>query len=504
MARSSYRQQALKSASANSKSRRILTTSRIAISETQDERYRPSQPTGIPDWDKKREAFATFFRTYGDKQLVQKIVGEKGDTYVASVVQSFKHYYKGKPTKHGYYFDRLAEEMNKVLKQEGYDVAIGGRMLVDCTYRELCALVPAARRIGWPPVGESVGDQSLSGQTEVQEMQEIDALDHPVWVSRVALLETAREGLNRGRVDQKVYYLNPDAADHWKNLISSEQYQQYDECKAALRDLTTRSIWSTFFTAGGNDGVVMLGGGSPTKDLVLIQSLLGLVSRSSTIHYALVDISHYMLLSAFRLVESALRQTNVRDRVQLTTLGWDFMNLHGAHRRLRRAGKNVVWVLPGGTIGNLDESHFFSSIKSKAVSGDLVVIGAETTGGKDVKTIKATLLHKYEHPAFRNFVMAPLRAVWHDLGIAGPIEKALKEVQIDIVDGFANGHSRVNGAVSVEVSIVLEGRKVVLLTSTRYNETTFADFVESHGFVQKDSIPSPLNAEFKQLVFYRP
>jgi uncharacterized SAM-dependent methyltransferase len=224
---------------------------------------------------------------------------------------------------------------------------------------------------------------------------DLDAVDHPIWVSRLASLEAAKDGLKRGRIDQRVYYLNPDSADYWKDLISSEQYHQYTECKEALEKLVAKPAWVDFFENAKGDGIVMLGGGSPTKDLVLIKSLLDLSPANATVHYALVDISQYMLMSAFRLIDSALRQMQIRSKVHITTLCWDFMDLIGARRRLRRDAKNVAWALPGGTIGNLDELHFFESIAAKAAPGDLLIIGAETKRTQAFSALRKLLNDKY-------------------------------------------------------------------------------------------------------------
>src|SRR5205085_2427643 len=134
---------------------------------------------------------------------------------------------KGKPTKHGYFFNRLADEMTKTLREEGHSVLIEGRELVDGTYADLCNLVPQSRRIGWPQSGNFLSEVSLPAQMTVPDTEallfeataapdsevslparkdtadsndifDLDAIDHPVWVSRVELLETGRDGLMRG------------------------------------------------------------------------------------------------------------------------------------------------------------------------------------------------------------------------------------------------------------------------------------------------------------------
>lgn len=62
--------------------------------------FRESSDDGIPDWDKKRAAFEIIFNAYGDKELVAKVAGDKGDNYISSVVGSLKSYYDHKPKGH--------------------------------------------------------------------------------------------------------------------------------------------------------------------------------------------------------------------------------------------------------------------------------------------------------------------------------------------------------------------------------------------------------------------
>ena len=272
--------------------------------------FRESSQDGIPGWDKKRAAFEIIFNAYGDKELVAKVVGDKGDGYVSSVVGSLKSYYDHKPKGHREFFNRLGDGVSAWLKSHKQDQIINGRAIVECSYEDFYVLIPPHLRTGFPPPA-----RLAVGQTTATPAVDLEAVDHPIWVSRVASIEAAKDGVKRGRIDQRVYYLNPDSAEYWKDLISSEQYHQYTECKEALELLVTKQVWLDFFRNAMGDGVVMLGGGSPTKDLVLIKSLLALTPQKSIAHYALIDISPYMLMSAFRLLDSVLRQVQARSKI---------------------------------------------------------------------------------------------------------------------------------------------------------------------------------------------
>jgi hypothetical protein len=42
-----------------------------------------------------------------------------------------------------------------------------------------------------------------------------------------------------------------------------------------------------------------------------------------------------------------------------------------------RNGKNLSWLIPGRTLGNLNEGQFFRSIEYKSEAGDLLIVGVE-------------------------------------------------------------------------------------------------------------------------------
>jgi hypothetical protein len=325
---------------------------------------------------------------------------------------------------------------------------------------------------------------------------------HRLWVSRSLALE--RTKAERGRIDQKFYFLNPDSAHTWREVINSGQYRQYLECSDALEEFLADNdvrLWRNFISSENADGAVMLGGGAPSKDLAVIGGMLDYAPEGIRVHYALVDISIYMLMSSIQLIESSLILENRRRSVELSPLICDFMNLKGAAPRLRRRGKNIAWFLPGGTIGNLNELAFFQSIHQEAQAGDLLVIGAETLGTVDLEAEKEALIKKYRHPAVRGFLGTPLRAAWHELKIHMSLDEALDHLAIDMVDGLSSKHSTVPGSATVEISISARGEKTVLITSTRYAEKDFCEFGRGFYFKHEMTVSSRRNKNYKQFVF---
>jgi hypothetical protein len=461
--------------------------------------YSRSESRGIRDWDEKREALRRLFGAFSERELATAILAGTGqatanEEQIVDLTGSFKSWYTHNPT--GSTGRSFLINVMRRLQEMGctYNESTIRSVVVKGTYSEFYDIIPEARRSAL----------ARPYNSETQEMVQDDDPFHPIWISRnpVDEIATARTGFTCGRIDQKLYYLSPDAVEIWKSVIDAGQYRQYDECKSALQLFTAQSnVWRDIFESGVADGAIMLGAGAPPKDLIVIRSMLELVPGSSRVNYALVDFSNYMLKSTFRFVDATLVNAGSRTRVNLTPIEWDFINLTGTGAKLRSLGKNVVWFIPGGTIGNLNERDFFASVAREAMSGDLLVIGAETISSDEGGASESQLIAKYNIPEVRRFVETPLRSVWHEMGFNGTIQEALKLAKVRVVHDVDNPHSSVPEAATVEISLMVNNRKIVLLTSTRYDEGQLIAFAARNGFKHEHSVPSPLNERYKQLVF---
>lgn len=358
------------------------------------------------------------------------------------------------------------------------------------TYQDFYNMIPVKQR----------GGLTLPNDHPRISPQDNDTITYSIHHSVNEKPDTATKGFVRGRIDQKLLFLNSDSAEMWRGLIASEDYRQYEECREALILFLKSPVWTEFFKSGQGAGAVMLGGGAPKKDTEIIWSMLELLPENTNFSYVLIDFSTEMLKATRRSIFRKLTSHSVRS-VKLEPLESDFMDLHGlTNTLLPRDGKNVAWFLPGGTIGNLNEEDLFRSIASKAHPGDLVVVGAETfvpDSGLD------HVLSKYKNNrAFRLIVENPFRNAWHAQDLGPGVEEVLKGMEIAPVDGYQKGYSVVAGAITIETSVKVGSRTIVLLTSTRYKEQEFVDLASKLGFRQEGAaVASPRNEHYKQFVF---
>lgn len=458
----------------------------------------PKPKRGIYEWDLKFDAIEKLATSKGgggtDQQIAAWIlkVDEKHDDAVR-LAGSFKswQYREGGSLPTGDIGKKFIAGLLERFKEFDCTSLTAAAIFQHRPYREFCELFSDHVRRALQPPGE------IETHTQVRDQDRY----HPLWIARGLVMERTKP--NRGKIDQKFYFLNPDSAHTWREVISSGQYRQYIECSDALETFLAdedSQIWRKFISSGTADGAIMLGGGGPSKDMAIIGSMLDHAPTDSKVHYSLVDISIYMLMSSVQLIDSSLILERRRARVELSPVIWDFMNLLGAGPKLRRPGKNVAWFLPGGTIGNLDEQAFFHSISEEAEPGDLLILGAEMLGHQDFEAEKAILTRKYRQPAIRGFLGTPLRAAWHELKLPMSLDEALDNIKIDLVDGLSSRHSTIPGSAAVEIFVEVNGEKTVLLTSTRYTESSLCEAIARH-FKFEQAVPSGKNKNYKQLIF---
>lgn len=457
-----------------------------------------SAAKGIRDWALKKTALYTFFGQWGDRELAIAILGlpQIAASYtnaVESLRGSFKSWHEHQPSgATGRLFltelvKRLTEQQPALAERQDSEIR---SIIVQGTIRQFCELLPEK-------VQEIIDVQSVVPACAASQMGQANDMFHPQWILRNPPQESISAALTRGRIDQKFHYLSPDAEEIWRDVVNSGAYLQYDACKTALSILCGMEIWKCFFRDGGADGAVMLGCGAGTKDLLIIRSMLNL-SQIKPLHYSLVDFSSYMLEAAYHQIDRNLAIERLGDRINLTMHKLDFVNsFAGAGRALTRQRRSVAWMLPGGTIGNLDEQRLFESLSAESQVGDLFVVGAETLDPRHLRD-GDHLVEKYNTPEVRRFVEMPFRSVLRTLRI-----EETPPISVQVVLGQESGHSKVKESMTVEVSSMVRGQKIVLLTSTRYNEEEFVSFAAQKGFARETTISSPLNDRYKQFVFRR-
>jgi hypothetical protein len=409
------------------------------------------------------------------------------------------------PTKYKYFFDGLAERL-------GCDPTVSGLALVKASLEEFVELLPANRREqAWRMVRKQTGSAAEPTPSFTARVLLESADAEPLRQSaRVVRLNHSKDfqsltsGVKAGLLDTRNYYSTADAADVWQSLVSAESYKTYDQCKSGLRALVNDARWQEALREAPITTAVMLaGGGAPTKDLVVLRSLLGQPAvAEKAINMVLVDINFYMLYQSGRLLDRAKAESPWGERVTFEYVIDDVLALGESGEVFRRQGP-TLFAITGGTIGNLSEMKFFRSLNRIAEARDLLIVSADTVDGLPANDIRQDLARKYNHEEMRRFIAPGVRAVIDELGLKMSVQEALKSVEVRVQPDAESGLSDVPGSWSVTLVQRVGPREVTLLSSTRYVSDELIAFVARLGWELICWVPSPANVHFVQFCFRR-
>ena len=440
-----------------------------------------------------REAVEAVFPSAQDRSRV--------DDITAASYKWSTHY----PTKYKYFFDKLATTL-------GCDPTVRGLTLVRASVDEFVELLPAnrreqARKIVRKLTGHSADPTPssaprVSGGVPDGEGARLGA--RFVRVNHTKDFESLTSGVKAGLLDTRNYYSTADAADVWQNLVSAESYRMYDQCKAGLRALVSDPRWiSALQETPISTAVMLAGGGAPTKDLLVVRTLLDQPANAGkTVNLVLVDINFYMLYQSRRLLDRAKAESPWGDRVNFEYVIDDVLALGESGEVFRRDGA-TLFAITGGTIGNLREMKFFRSLDRIAEPGDLLIVSADTVDGLPPDEVREELQHKYNHEEMRRFIAPGVRAVIDELGLQLSVSEALKTVEVRVRPDSESGLSDVPGSWSVTLVQRTAHREVTLLSSTRYVSDELVAFIARLGWSLIAAVPSPANPHYVQFCFRR-
>ena len=415
----------------------------------------------------------------------------------------------------------------------GLEGETAGRQVIMCSLAEFIGLLPSAfeQRRFWERLDREARQGSLVLRSDASEMVKealapgsplppaeardpttshatpaLSALYHSMRVSRRNFLPSVREAVRSGRLDQKHFYLTPDATEGWFSLIRAESYPTYDHCKAGLRRLVASSEWAEAIAKVVPDTVVMLaGGGAPTKDLVLMHSLLkqpALMGRN--IDYYLIDISPYMLCNAFWSLHEALAQIEGGDRIEVKPVQDDVLDLTDFKSELLRRDGNILFGITGGTFGNFSEDLFFRALNGVSRAGDLLIVSADTIPDAAVTAtdvVQGRIVHKYDNADLRRFIGPAVRSLAAELDLVQPVGSVFDAVEIELDD--RQRFSDVPNSLSLTMDMATQERRVNMLSSTRYRRPELRDFVHDRHWREIAEFESPFNCDYVQFLFER-
>lgn len=322
--------------------------------------------------------------------------------------------------------------------------------------------------------------------------------------SRPPKIPTIEQMVHDGLIDQLLVWQPEDAPESWRKVVHHPNYPQYRHCTDTLLAITETQYWKDYLGEHSPDGIVSLGCGSASKDVMMIENLAKHVRRP--VRLTLVDYSTAMLYDTSSEVRREIQLRGLSQQISVHDECADF--LHLVKNEVRREGIPVVFMITGGTIGNIDEGKLFSSIANCSEVGDLFLVGAECLPGKgsdesQQSDFDESLNRKYNQPYAMKLLEPALRAAWpfircaeHDFKVASQ-----KHIKPRLIRGRGRDFSRVPNSVSVVFEVEESEPNIVLLASTRYDESELIVFAKDHDFELVEKAESKENPLYRTFVF---
>ncbi len=168
--------------------------------------------------------------------------------------------------------------------------------------------------------------------------------------------------------DSKLWYLTPEQAQSYLDMVDSEEYQdgigskEFNLIKKDMADLTN-SVGKMPVN------IIDLGCGNGKKAMLFIQNL----NKKIKLRYCPIDISGYMV---DRAMQNMKEIGGVGDIVKFQWNISDFENLENITPLLTRGEfKKNFFLLLGNTLGNFEIHEILYEIRSSMKDNDLLLIG---------------------------------------------------------------------------------------------------------------------------------
>lgn len=333
----------------------------------------------------------------------------------------------------------------------------------------------------------------------IQDKVDLDHITYSYPSNQIVDIEVM---FSRKSIDQLIIYDSVTAANSWTSVLNNRSYKQYAECEEALEKTLASEEMESYFQEYEPDGFVKLGAGSTSKDKMILQSFQRKSNKCNVINFRLVDYSIAMLdISSKALHDILPNNSPISNKtVSFKNIKADFLDLP-LRVHLRRTGVPVMFFITGGTIGNLDEGKFLSSILRVAEPNDLLIICCETLPDEVNEEYHKYLLSKYDHIDAKEMLSPALQKIWYLIDEKEhTFNEAIKLIKPKIVEDRWDGVTAVDNSVSIVFEYGCEP-PIRLITSTRYKESSFVKFVEAYGFELLTVKSGKTNSKFKSFMF---
>jgi len=271
-------------------------------------------------------------------------------------------------------------------------------------------------------------------------------------------------------IDHKFLYLDYAAVDRWTRITNADTYGLYHRCFNVCKRLCETQEWIEILTGCGRLRFIDLGVGTGDKDNWLVRKAC---QANDSVELTLVDSSFPMLELTFEQLDDDVNRFS-----RIHAVKGDFYNLREAIGQYldsdRRETTRNVFLMLGGTFGNLDEESFLRELRRVTSPSDVVVVAVECFENQaDIERLLMAIYNTAEVKSLGSLSIRHIEPGLSELEI-------VNDMSVRIVGGL--NRSSVPGSVSAELVWDQSGDGIRVAKMSRYRRGELLKFIERLGF----------------------
>jgi len=226
-------------------------------------------------------------------------------------------------------------------------------------------------------------------------------------------------------IDQRHLWMNPECAVQWEEITEDSGYATYQACHNSLKALVHEKDFKDAITNPELiENVVMLGGGGArAKDEVMLEALRTISKdQSKKIGYIVLDMSPFMIENARSNVTKQKKSITGKgpgfslSHVEERYIKSNFFHLEDVQTEIKNSDESrTLFMMTGGTFGNINEEDFLKSLNKIVIPGDLLVIAVSHYTGQWLNVNKDSSDSSYYAESIKGLLLPILsNIITHD------------------------------------------------------------------------------------------
>ena len=244
---------------------------------------------------------------------------------------------------------------------------------------------------------------------------DLDSVPESRFDNRRAIPKELIESIqNKGVVPERYWYLDDTSASTYHVVTDDSEYKLSEATENLLRSSFPKIVDIILSNSNWNSSskisLADLGVGTPSKDIMMLKSILEKKNKNAKLIFMPIDISFPLLASTTKSVLTNRNIMKIKDKLEICPYVGDFTKLNTPDNKkfFKNKGQKIITLL-GTTSGNFVLSQLFEVLADCMNCDDYFVVDFEFAdyyyqNEADLISLKK----RYDNDSTKEFVLHPL------------------------------------------------------------------------------------------------